>query len=854
MARGRQAGAASRPGLPTTEELTMRAVVLAGGFGTRITPLTHSTPKPMLPLAGKPILEHIVELLRSHGFCDLVILLYFQPDAIRGYFGDGSDFGVNITYTLPPEDYGTAGALRYARDRLEWNDTFLVMSGDLLTDADLSALVRFHREKGAVATLGLTTVSDPLQFGIVITDSEGRVVKFLEKPGWGEVFSDSINAGIYVMEPEVFDHIPKRQPYDFGRDLFPRLLEGGKPLYGCLLKGYWRDVGDTTSYWHANADILRGKVKVKGKGKRLDIVGKNIWLADGVEIAPESEVAGTVIVGEGSVVRPRASVKDSVIGKGCVIEEGASVVESVLWDGVRIGPRAGVEGSVVCSGVVVEEGARLEKGVVVAPNCRIGRGAVLREGVKVWPSKEIESRAVVSSNVIWGERWRRSLFEEAKVKGLANFELTPELAAKLGAAFATFLSKGSTVLMGRDAYRAPRMIKRAFVAGVLSAGVNVNDLKEVPIPVLRYRLAESKERGGTYFRYSLDNPEVTEILFYGAGGYESSAAFEKSFERVFQREDFRRVTEDAVGRITDNRDVTNAYMEAFLETMETEKIKEKKFRIVVDFSFGPASRFFPSILNELGCEVVSLNGYTLQHQREIDFAKSTDQLSAIVTATASDAAFWLDPWGERVNFVDERGRVYAGLDSLLLMLHLFLKCESPSTIVLPLFVPSYVDCLAREYGFSVRRAKNNARAVSEGTKDNGARFLAYPDGGFIFPAFHKSYDGMFALAKVLEYMAALGATLSEVAREIPPLHFYHTTVACPWEQKGVVMRKASEYAMDKDATFLDGVRIAFDGSWVLIFPDQYKSFVHIYVEADSKPRAEALLDEHRRLVEQWVAS
>jgi mannose-1-phosphate guanylyltransferase/phosphomannomutase len=830
----------------------MRAVVLAGGFGTRIKPLTYSLPKPMLPLAGKPILEHVVDLLKNHGINDLVFLLYFQPEVIKNYFQDGVKFGVKITHVIPPEDYGTAGAVKFASEYIKGDEPFIITSGDLLTDVDLGALVEFHKSRKAMVTIGLTSVKDPLQFGIVITDKEGNVVKFLEKPGWGEVFSDSINAGIYVMDPAVLDFIPGKQAFDFSHDLFPRLLNEEKPLFGYSLRGYWRDVGDATSYIQANMDILAGKVRVKGSGQRLDIVGKDIWLGNDVEIAQDAELLGTVIIGEGTKISGKAQIKDSIIGDHSAIFQRAKIVSSILWSNTYIDEDSETEGSVICSNVKIGKGVKIEPGVVVSENCLIGDGAIIREGVKIWPSKEVESRAIVSSNLIWGERWKRSLFEESKVTGLSNFELTPEFAAKLGAAFASFLPKGSSVLMGRDTYRAPRMIKRAFVAGVLSAGVNVKDLKAIPVPILRYKLQTFGEVGGVYFRYSLENPEVTEILFYDSNGFEMSVSFEKSFERIFQREDFRRVYEGAVGRITDQSGIVDYYKEGFVNAIKGEIIKEKKFRIVVDFSFGPSSEYFSTILSELGCEVISLNAYTVEHGSGVDPDRALGLLSNIVKATGATAGFWLDPWAERLYLVDELGRIYKDMDSLFLVFHLIIKAENSGVIAFPLFIPSHVEDAARENGFKVKRTKNSIRALSEAVRDRDVKVVSYPDGRFIFSEFQIAYDGMFSLAKTLELMAKLDVKLSEVARGIPQVNFLHHTVPCPWESKGVVMRKASQEALGKNATFLDGVKISFNGSWVLIFPDQYRSIVHLYTEAKSSDQASLLMSEYTQKIENWV--
>src|SRR5688500_14779181 len=199
----------------------MRAVVMAGGEGTRLRPLTSNQPKPMVPIVGKPCMEHILELLRHHGFEDVIVTLAFMPQAIRSYFGNGEAMGMNIEYSVEEQPLGTAGSVGLARDRLD--ETFLVISGDALCDIDLGALVAFHKEKGAAVTIGLKSVDNPLEFGIVVTDETGKVERFLEKPSWGQVFSDTINTGIYVLETEVLRHVPADGPFDFSKELIPLL-------------------------------------------------------------------------------------------------------------------------------------------------------------------------------------------------------------------------------------------------------------------------------------------------------------------------------------------------------------------------------------------------------------------------------------------------------------------------------------------------------------------------------------------------------------------------------------------------------------------------------------------------------
>ncbi len=245
----------------------VKAVILAGGEGTRLRPLTSNQPKPMMPLVNRPMLEHIITLLARHGFDDIVVTVAYLGNQIRDYFGDGSDFGVRMRYATEDSPLGTAGSVRNAADELD--DTFLVISGDVLTDIDLGELVKVHRESDALASIALKRVENPLEFGIVITKPDGEIERFLEKPTWGQVFSDTINTGIYVLEPQVFDFIPPDEVIDFSGDVFPAALDQDLKLHGYVADCYWEDVGTTEAYLQAHADVLDGKVDVEFSGFEL---------------------------------------------------------------------------------------------------------------------------------------------------------------------------------------------------------------------------------------------------------------------------------------------------------------------------------------------------------------------------------------------------------------------------------------------------------------------------------------------------------------------------------------------------------------------------------------------------------
>src|SRR5918995_645242 len=319
----------------------MKAVIMAGGQGTRLRPLTSNQPKPMIPIVNVPCMEHIVKLLERHGFTDIAVTLQFMPDEIRDYFGDGSEWNVNIRYSVEDAPAGTAGSVKMAEQQLGLEgERLLIISGDALTDADLSRLVEFHEEKGSEATMVLKSVENPLDFGIVITEEDGRISRFLEKPAWGQVFSDTVNTGIYILEPSVMDEIPDPEEgeYDFSKELFPKLLDGGRPLYGFVTDAYWEDIGTLEQYASAQRDVLDGEVRnVRPPGTRLreniyigegaelidSLVGRNSYVQARARILERSALGDDVIVGEGATISPEVKVYPHK-----TIESGANVTQS----------------------------------------------------------------------------------------------------------------------------------------------------------------------------------------------------------------------------------------------------------------------------------------------------------------------------------------------------------------------------------------------------------------------------------------------------------------------------------------------------------------------------------------------
>ena len=825
---------------------------MAGGFGTRIHPLTIDMPKPMIPLVNRPIMEHIVNLLKRHGITDLVLLLFHQPEEIKKYFGDGSEFGVHITYVTPLEDFGTAGAVKAAARHLD--ERFMIISGDLLTDFDLSKIISFHEEMHAKATITLTSVTDPLQFGVVITDRKFRITKFLEKPGWGEVFSDTINTGIYILEPEVLELIPDGENRDWSKDVFPKMLENEEALYGCNMQGYWADIGNPEAYLQACHDIFKGKVAVQ-IAEPPNPAGSTIFISPDAQVSEQATLSGMVVLGDNTRVKGNAQLMNCVVGRNCLIEEDAVLEDSVLWDNVYIKTGTRITGANLGHRVRVGQRAVIETGAVIADETTVGDEVNIRPNVRIWPRKVIESGSIVSINLIWGEKWRKSLFEGAVVRGLTNVEMTPEFSARLGAAYGSTLPKDSYVLAGRDAIRSSRMLKRSFVGGLLSAGVNVRDIKMISLPVLRYKLTTFGEVGGIHFRQSPEDPAATEIVFFDGDGNEISSGTAKGIERIYFKENFRRAHHSEPGGIEELPRVYDFYREGFLRNLDDVLLKKTVPKVILDLNHSPAADLLPVLLTDLGFEVTELNSHV--HEKTLDVTAdkldtALDRLSRIVKTLEADAGFWIGPSGEKIRLVSSSGRIFSSREALSLLTVLVCAVEREGTLVVPVGAPQAVDALAKAAGLTVQRTRADGCSLVEAARNRQVRLVASMDDRFGFPKFQPHFDGLFSAAKIMELTARAKLSLDQAFTMLPEHTYHHLQMPCPWESKGRLMRRMSEDAVDKQASFTDGVRIDTDHGWVLLLPDEHRPIAHIFVEARERRDADALRDLYREKVSGWL--
>ncbi len=805
---------------------------MAGGFGTRLRPLTNNLPKPMVPVVNKPMMEHLVTLLKIHNITDYIMLLYYQPETIKSYFGDGSRFGVNIRYVVPQRDYGTAGAVKCAEEYI--NDDFLVISGDVLTDFNLTDFYNFHSSKKSIATISLYSSDNPLQYGIVLTDNDNRIVQFLEKPSSSEVFSDTINTGIYFLKKEALNFIPEGENFDFSKDLFPLLLEKGISIYGFKNKGYWRDIGNLEEYLYGNIDVLNDALYYI---KARDYYGNCV--------SPTAKIESGV------------TIENSVIGENVYLGKNVSVRNSVIWDNVKISDNTTILNDVIGRNTEIGDNTRINDFVFIGDDCKIGKNVFISSSLKIWNKKVVNNNAKITRSLIYEETFFNELFTDSRITGLSNLQINPEFAAKLGSAYGAFIGQNNYVMVGRDIDDISNMIKRSITSGILSAGVNVIDLQVIPIPMLRQELKNGTGAGGIFVRKSPFDADLTDIIFFDSDGKDLSSGKTKSIERLYFSEEYQRAPYNNVGTLKYPERTNEKYKEHFLRCLDVSVIRKRKFKLVIDYSFGITSTIFPNILGEFNCETVSLSAHLDKNRitrNAKEFNSQLNNLCFVVKSLNFDYGFMIDAGGEKIWLATNEGKILDDDRFLSIVVKLFLLVTPDvKKIAVPVQASTEIDLIAKEHNVEVIRVKNTHYSMMRALDDKEVKFAGGTKRGFLFPDFLYATDGMFSVAKIMEMIAKSGLNIKDIDAMIPKFYMRKLNMNCIKEEKGRVMRKFMEQTMEYRQLLIDGVKIFInDTDTVLCIPDKTRDIIHLNVEADTPEKADSLLEKYKIELEKYI--
>ena len=762
----------------------MKAIILAGGEGTRLQPISLGKAKTMTPLFDRPVLEHLIRLLHRNGIKEICITLGRHGREVMDHFSDGERLGVRLTYRVEEVPLGTAGSVKNCADFIAGEDV-LVMGGDSVCDLDLTRAVEFHREKNARATVVICSHPRPLEYGMVLVDGQGRVEQFVEKPSWRQVLTNMVNTGIYVLSPGVLDRIPPGEERDFGKDVFPAMLEQGEGLYACAVQGYWRDMGDCESYLECVCDGLSGKVK-------LDLGGEpkqpGVWsaepLPEGVTVVPPCWIGAGVSIGSGSLIGPHV-----VLGQASRVGRRSLVQRSVLL-GARVGDRATAYGAVLCSGARTGDETVLNEGVVLGENALVNDRAVLMERVRLWPGRVVQEGTRITRSVTGSGTAEFIRFGDGGViRGVLGEDLDAETLLMLGRA----LGGEGKVAIGSFGGPGAQMLLRSVAGGITEVGGTAL-YHDMECAAQAAWLAESYQMPVSLF-IEQDGERVYLHLFDSLG-LPLGRGRERKLEQALLQGGFPRIDADRIGHCERLSAGPGDYAKDAARRCRLHRTALRTVRVAVTGQ-SPADRGIRMVLEGLGCQV------TDQWQRGIP-------------------AFRAGYGGLSLTARDESGALISS-QQLLAMVALVEMENGGGRLAVPDEASAAVDLVAAGFDGAVLRL---------GTGGEPARQL--------YRSLPWLRDAAFAAGRLCARMAVSGERLEHLSGKTPRFSSWKREVPLS-RDRGDIMRELAAQA-GKDARMGEGLRLRSRGGWVYLVPLARRSAVRIIAEGPDLEVAAELCD------------
>ncbi|WP_366922817.1 NTP transferase domain-containing protein [Metallumcola ferriviriculae] len=781
----------------------MQGIVMAGGAGSRLRPLTCDLPKPLVPLVNRPVMSYALDLLRELGIKDVGVTLQYLPDKIRYYYGSGDGLGLNMHYFVEETPLGTAGSVKNAEDFLQ--DTFVVISGDALTDFDLRPAIRFHREKKALATLVLTRVSVPLEYGVVITDNKGRVRKFYEKPGWSDVFSDNINTGIYILEPEVLSYIPKEKFFDFSKDLFPMLLENGLGMYGFSLDGYWCDIGDLNQYREAQYRLLSGDTKwAIGKGSQQSpgvIMGRNSRIDPQAKLIPPVVIGDDVFISAGAEIGPL-----TVIGSRTNIDGSASVKHSIIWPETVVKGGAAIRGAVIGRGAEIMPGARVFEGAAVGNEARVGARSTVKPGVLIWPGKEVMEEQTISVNMVWGNPVTRSDLG------------TPEQGVALGRALAGLWHSDTDALYLSTGSDLPyfQMLANAVAAGLQASGIMVFKTDNITVPLARFNI---KQQGIPGCHLALGSNAEPEPIYFEADGALMGNNRQRKLNQLLQRQEFVLFPVNMWPAIEIKAPGVNSYLEKVSDFCGI--YKEGKTIAVA----GLQLPYWQQRFSELGHRIV--------------FRETVAGANEALAAGDAEIGAEVSLNGENITlFISDNAEPIKMRLLQLLLSKIMIEYNDGGVVAVPVEIANNTEKMAARRGAEVVQTKASPasywhRLMAQDITDRQPNLKQY----------YLWEDAYTQLLYICDYLSKTGMTAVELIRQLPARPVDEKMLPCPWEARGQVFRRLLELYPSHVTDTTDGVKVNYPQGWALAIPHVTRAEYRIVGEGDDMEAARTLTGE-----------
>ncbi|MFD2673116.1 sugar phosphate nucleotidyltransferase [Marinicrinis sediminis] len=816
----------------------MKAVIMAGGKGTRLRPLTSNTPKPMVPLLDRPVMAYIIDLLKKHDITDIAVTMQYMPEQIKNYFGDGSEFGVHLSYFQEEVPLGTAGSIKNAEDFLD--ERFIVISGDALTDFDLSQAIEFHAQKQALATLVLTQVAHPLEFGVVMTDEDGAIYRFLEKPTWSEVFSDTVNTGIYILEPETLKWMNEHEPMDFSKDLFPMLLQHQQPLYGYVAEGYWSDIGSVEQYRQAHWDLLEGKVEAAITGLQ---VKPGIWISPEADISPDVSVKAPVWIGSDVIVEPDCMIGPrAVLGNGCIVNQGGVIESAILWEDVFTEGHSEVKGATIGKNCLIRTNACVMEHAVIGDHCQVGRNSRIHPQVKIYPYKFIDHQSEIRQSILWQDARKYHLFGDKGIEGQLLVDLSLGMLQRLACAIASVLPKGARVLLEHDKQTTPKLAIDALKMGLLASGIHLITGKGASLPAVRHQVVYQRTDFAIYAYQSDFQQQRLRLELLDKEGLPIPKNQERQIQSAFDHEQFRQIGHDEVGRELIEVDSMLPYWNAMEAASRICTGHRDKFELLSGGMDG--KRQWIMVCEEQG--KLNLHGRAVARlaSRWISYpvtsisplGKSETEIPAMIKAIHAQGALICGNDGTLKGICNERGEWLEEQELLLIQLMVYLHMTEESELTIPVNMPDILEEWARLAGKKVHKGKADYRAQVRAGK-NGSFFLYH--------------DVMYFSIGLDRLLTDRDVSISAVLEGAPDFVWLKRQVACSWTDKGKVMRFLMRETKGKPVELIDGIKFMEEDGWTLVLPEEDQSGFHLYVYAQTREQAEQLARTYSRKIIQY---
>lgn len=786
----------------------MKAIILAGGEGTRLRPLTCDTPKPLLPIMNIPLAEHTIRLLKNNGCTEIAVSLGYLGNKIKDCFGSGRALGVSLSYFSENRPLGTAGAVKNAEEFFDGD--FLCINGDIITDVKLADIMNFHTEKNALMTLGLVKAAFSSEYFSATVNKEGRIVRFSDTPDWSSAAVSYVSGGIYVFSKEIFSYIPKNRPCDFIRDIFPALTS--LEIYAKRLDGYWTDIGDIGAYRKCHCDILDKKIKLVLSPQREE----GIWIEDGASVEKGAVLRPPVYIGGGCRIRRGARVEPySVLGRGVYVSRGAGIKRSVVLNGCKIEENAQLRGCVADENVTFSQGCAVYEQAVIGKGSIIGENCAVKPSVKIWPGKEIASDRVLRKNLVWGSCESSRIWTKNGVNGSPGTDITPEVCARLGsAAGSLFQGKIAVSDYGNSA---AAMLKSALCGGILSTGARLFDFGEQPLPVSRSGVRfHNLDMGISVNVYSHPSGESAELRFIFPHG-DPDGEFIRELRRRYDEEDFVRSDAQNIHETEYLFEYKLFYLKNLINSTKKQSMG---YKLIVCGGSQWAQRLLQSAANDLNCHIEAA-------QRD-----SADEVSRIILEEGGDIGAYIDPSCQELTLVDGGGRIFSKDEYTLLITLVLLMTHKNPSIYLPVYAPSGAELLASRYGGEIIRTKDWVQMLM--------KELAKSDSPEKSDQFVYFFDAVGALIKLMDFMKSENLSLSELRGRLPETHMVHRLADvgenCPSAEELAKIYPSAA------ADFSDGLKLTFDGGWVVICKDEDSSALSIVSQGYDEEYAAELAD------------